>query len=325
MGIPRKCARGAVNELESRAGATPRFAGFEARANDVLPRSPVAFESRKRCRFDEAQLVEPIPVNVANALSVVFLLKACPDQLGQRGEKTRPDIAAPRDALDLQRPVSEHLLQHRIGVVIRQLTWRVERSDARHAFSCRDIPANRVERALLLACLQTGFHVAQPIVVLLRDEADDRRLAAAHLFDQITPFVELARGALRIGSDQQLNRLVVAGAAPSDDPRPHIVAPHPDHHQTDLPRHPVGVLADDRQATARYLGRHSWRRSRRACANQLRGDSERDREQKSEAHQKLRASDTPARLKAFARLTLVFLADAAISTPGVASACHWLR
>ena len=47
---------------------------------------------------------------------------------------------------------------------------------------------------------------------------------------------------------------------------------------------------------------------------------ERDRAQKSEAHQKLRASDTPARLKTLATPTLVFFADDAISTPGVASA-----
>ena len=36
MGTPVKRARCAVNELESRAGAISRFAGFEARANDVL-------------------------------------------------------------------------------------------------------------------------------------------------------------------------------------------------------------------------------------------------------------------------------------------------
>ena len=65
-------------------------------ANDVLPRAPVALESRKRGRFDEAQLVEAIAVDVANALVVVFLVKACREQLGQRREKTRPHIAASR-------------------------------------------------------------------------------------------------------------------------------------------------------------------------------------------------------------------------------------
>ena len=96
MGMPASAPGRPINELESRAGAGSRLAGFEAPANDVLPRAPVALESRKGGRFDQAQLVETIAVYVRNPPLVVFLVNACREQLGQRRQKTRPDVGASR-------------------------------------------------------------------------------------------------------------------------------------------------------------------------------------------------------------------------------------
>jgi hypothetical protein len=75
-GNARKRARGPINELETRAGTISRFIGLEAPAHDVLPRAPVALEPRERGRFDQAQLIEPIAVNVLNPARVIFLVNA---------------------------------------------------------------------------------------------------------------------------------------------------------------------------------------------------------------------------------------------------------
>src|SRR5688572_13873895 len=56
--------------------------------------------------------------------------------------------------------------------------------------------------------------------------------------------------------------------------------------------------------------------------SQLPPNSDHHRQQKSPAHQKLRASDIPARLMTLARPTLVFLALVAIPTAGAARARH---
>src|SRR5687767_689697 len=99
---PGQPARCAIDQLESRARPISGFAGFETRADDIVPRAAITLKSREARGVDQAQLEQTVAVNVLDSPVVAFLVKGCTDELGQGREKSGTHVALPGNTLYCQ-------------------------------------------------------------------------------------------------------------------------------------------------------------------------------------------------------------------------------
>jgi hypothetical protein len=113
------------------------------------------------------------------------------DEVGQRREKPGAHAMRSSEPLDRFRSIFEDELENRGSLPISQGAGREKRSDTRIRVRGAHPTTNSIEGTLPWPGDKALLDVAEVIFVVLRDQADNRRVAPAYLFDEISPLVEL--------------------------------------------------------------------------------------------------------------------------------------